>query len=77
VPEGATTLTCAMRMTKRTIPTVSYVRIDVRRAGRILGYAIFDDGGTPALGTIADRVDPLLARLFTFVKPRPADSTAK
>lgn len=77
VPEGATTLTCTIRMTKRTIPTVSYARFDVRRGGRILGYAIFDDQGTPALGTVADRADPLLARLFAFVKPRPADSGAK
>jgi hypothetical protein len=77
VPEGAITLTCAIRMSKRTIPTVNYLRFDVRRSGRILGYAIFDDGGTPAFGTMSDRVDPLLARLFAFVKPRPADSTAK
>jgi len=77
VPEGSTTLTCSIRMTKRTIPTVSYVRFDVRKEGRLLGYAIFDDNGVPALGTVADRIDPLLARLFAFVKPRPADSTAK
>lgn len=70
VPEGEAALTCAIRFTKRNVATVEYLRIDIRRGGRLLGYATSDaSGGLPAFGTVAEHVNPLLEQLLMFAKP--------
>ncbi|HNX04060.1 MAG TPA: hypothetical protein PKI32_01075 [Opitutales bacterium] len=79
VPEGGASLSAAMRLSRGTIPSYTYIRFDIRRDGRLLGYATGDSGeGLHAMGTASDRIEPLLERLLALAgSVTPRDSKSK
>jgi hypothetical protein len=70
LPAGCINLTYDARQSGGTIKTLSYLRINVRRDGRTIGYAYTDVGvGLGRMGTTAEKLQPLLNQLFEFVRP--------
>lgn len=61
-------LTYSARMTGRNIKTLSYLRIEVRKGGRVVGYA-FSDASTSIdkYDNTDARVHPLMYGIFEYV----------
>jgi len=64
-------LTYSARMSGHTVKTLSYLKIEVRKGGRVVGYAFSDaESSVDKYGSTEERVSPLMNGLFEYVRPR-------
>jgi hypothetical protein len=70
VPEGGYSITYSARQSGQTVKTLTYLRIEVRKGGRLLGYAFSDaENSFDRYGKTADKLRPMLQGLFEYARP--------